>query len=204
MREMQVPKPRGRPRQFDEQLVRQAILQSFWENGYSATSLDDLSKATGLVRPSLYGAFGSKSAMYLMSMNAFFEQLETARAALSSAQNAEKALETFFIHMLDVYVGNDAHQQLGCFLVGTALTEAPSNDKIRHALAERLGRLNQLLATALRVKVPNAESDDIEFAAEQATATLHSLAVRARAGENKVRLTVFAQRSARFITCNLN
>ena len=37
----------------------------FWQDGFAATSLDDLSAATGLNRPSLYGAFGDKRALYL-------------------------------------------------------------------------------------------------------------------------------------------
>ena len=50
MRETQMPKPRGRPRQFDEQLVRQAILQTFWENGYTATHLLLIAKEYNSVR----------------------------------------------------------------------------------------------------------------------------------------------------------
>ena len=37
----------------------------FWKDGFAATSLDDISAATGLNRPSLYGAFGDKRALYL-------------------------------------------------------------------------------------------------------------------------------------------
>ncbi len=199
-----VPKLRGRPRIFDEQIVKQAILKTFWAQGFSATSLDDLSKASGLVRPSLYGAFGSKSDMYLMSMEVFFEKLATARSALTSAPTAEAALGNFYMHMLDLYVGADKPGQFGCFLVGTALTEAPSNIGIREALAERLNRLTHMLVATLQTKVPNAGPDDIAFAAEQAAATLHSIAVRARAGENRDQLAAFALRSARFITKSLS
>lgn len=41
-------------------------LQSvFWDNGYAATSLDDIMNSTGLGKGSLYAAFGNKQAMYL-------------------------------------------------------------------------------------------------------------------------------------------
>ena len=39
----------------------------FWKDGFAATSLDDVSAATGLNRPSLYGAFGDKRALYLQA-----------------------------------------------------------------------------------------------------------------------------------------
>ncbi|HKU95144.1 MAG TPA: hypothetical protein VJR58_07710, partial [Vineibacter sp.] len=50
-------RPRGRPRAYDpEQALAQAT-DTFWRTGFSGTSLDDLSGAMGMNRPSLYGAF---------------------------------------------------------------------------------------------------------------------------------------------------
>ncbi|KJE23819.1 transcriptional regulator, TetR family [Frankia torreyi] len=48
----------ARPRTFDEDQVVCAARDQFWATGYTATSLDDLTAATGLGRGSLYGAFG--------------------------------------------------------------------------------------------------------------------------------------------------
>lgn len=199
----QMTKPRGRPRQFDKDLVQSAILQIFWEKGFATTSLDDLSKATGLVRPSLYGAFGSKLDMYLMSMDIFIEKLSSSRAALNSQQSVEGALSEFYRTMIEVYSNDGGPAQLGCFLVGTALVEAPENSDIRTALAERLDRFRRSLMSILAAKSPQTDDADIAFLAEQAMATLHSLAVRARSGESKETLTVFAEKSAAFISQNL-
>jgi TetR/AcrR family transcriptional regulator, transcriptional repressor for nem operon len=55
----------ARPREFDEATVVQAARDRFWDAGYAATSLSDLSAATGLGKTSLYGAFGDKHALYL-------------------------------------------------------------------------------------------------------------------------------------------
>jgi AcrR family transcriptional regulator len=55
----------GRPRSFDQATTLDAIRDRFWETGYAATSIDDLMAATGLSKGSLYGAFGSKHAMYV-------------------------------------------------------------------------------------------------------------------------------------------
>lgn len=57
----------GRPISFDQTRVLEIIQDQFWKNGYSATSLDDLTKSTGLGKGSLYGAYGSKYDMYLMA-----------------------------------------------------------------------------------------------------------------------------------------
>ncbi len=55
----------ARPREFDEDTVVAAARDRFWDAGYAATSLSDLTAATGLGKASLYGAFGDKHALYL-------------------------------------------------------------------------------------------------------------------------------------------
>ena len=43
----------------------------FWHAGYSGTSLDDITAGTGMNRPSLYGAFGDKRALYLHTLERY-------------------------------------------------------------------------------------------------------------------------------------
>ncbi len=58
----------ARPRQFDEEKVIESLMNVFWEKGYQATSMQDLVAASGLLKGSLYGAFGDKHAMYLAAL----------------------------------------------------------------------------------------------------------------------------------------
>jgi len=57
----------GRPASFDQAEMLETIQSVFWDNGYSATSLDDIMQSTGLGKGSLYGAYGSKQEMYLLA-----------------------------------------------------------------------------------------------------------------------------------------
>jgi AcrR family transcriptional regulator len=57
----------GRPASFDQTETLETIQSVFWDNGYSATSLDDIMQSTGLGKGSLYGAYGSKQEMYLLA-----------------------------------------------------------------------------------------------------------------------------------------
>jgi TetR/AcrR family transcriptional regulator, transcriptional repressor for nem operon len=59
----------ARPRSFDEADVVQAARDQFWTRGYSATSVDDLTAATGLGKGSLYGAFGDKHALFVRALD---------------------------------------------------------------------------------------------------------------------------------------
>src|SRR5262245_9273391 len=69
MVQKQIKRTRGRPRAYDpEQALKQAT-NAFWQTGFSGTSLDDLSAATNMNRPSLYGAFGDKRAIYLTTID---------------------------------------------------------------------------------------------------------------------------------------
>ena len=52
----------GRKRSFDDDEV-------LLKHGYEGTSIDALVKATGLLRGSLYGAFGSKRGMFVAALH---------------------------------------------------------------------------------------------------------------------------------------
>src|SRR2546427_11128950 len=61
------PRRRGRPRAYQPEIALGKALDLFRKDGFAATSLDDLSAATGMNRPSLYGAFGDKRELYIKS-----------------------------------------------------------------------------------------------------------------------------------------
>jgi TetR/AcrR family transcriptional regulator, transcriptional repressor for nem operon len=56
----------GRPREFDEKSVLSQARALFAAQGYNGTSIDDLVKSTGLLRGSLYKAFGSKRNLFAL------------------------------------------------------------------------------------------------------------------------------------------
>ena len=58
----------GRKRSFDDNAVLARAREVFLEHGYEGTSIDALVKATGLLRGSLYGAFGSKRGMFVAAL----------------------------------------------------------------------------------------------------------------------------------------
>lgn len=61
----------ARPRTFDEDAVVAAARDQFWDGGYAATSVDDLTAATGLGKGSLYGAFGDKHSLFVRALDGY-------------------------------------------------------------------------------------------------------------------------------------
>ncbi len=169
---------RGRPRAFDESEARRKILETFWERGLTAVSLDDLSEATGMKRPSLYGAIGNKESMYLGALSDFSKLFHEPAARLMQSPDCRPGLEEFFASALGLYGDR------GCLLVCTAATEARSSPVIKDALADVLNQLDGLM-----VRYFAKFSNDSEARGHLAASLLHSVAVRCRAGlpENELR-----------------
>ena len=73
----------ARPRKFAEGDVVAAARDEFWTRGYAATSVDDLTAATGLGKGSLYGAFGDKHGLYLRALDDYIAGLNAGPDAKS-------------------------------------------------------------------------------------------------------------------------
>src|SRR5215471_14534569 len=61
----------ARPKEFDPDEVLERIMEQFWLRGYEATSMDDLVRAAGIGRQSLYNEFGDKRALYLRALDRY-------------------------------------------------------------------------------------------------------------------------------------
>ena len=85
------PCHRGRPRSFDADRVLGQVRDTFWRHGFAGTSMDQLSAATGLHKPSLYGAFGDKKALYMETLNRYRAE---ARAQFAEALALPKVMDS--------------------------------------------------------------------------------------------------------------
>src|SRR5882757_5712039 len=178
------PKRRGRPRAYQPEVALGKALYLFRKDGFAATSLDDLSAATGMNRPSLYGAFGDKRELYIKS---YARYRADARAAMADIFRVElpikKRLDRIFAVALDIYLSGDAGPR-GCFTVMTAASEAVSDPQIRAMVLEGFSELDKAFAACFRLAKEKGElsaSADPVVLAQLASSTIHTIAIRARA-----------------------
>jgi AcrR family transcriptional regulator len=64
----------GKP-QYDESAVVDAALNVFWRHGYAATSINELTLATGLSRSSLYQRFQDKDGLFQEALSSYTERV---------------------------------------------------------------------------------------------------------------------------------
>jgi AcrR family transcriptional regulator len=179
------PKRRGRPRAYEPEIALGKALDLFRKGGFAATSLDDLSAATGMNRPSLYGAFGDKRELYIKSYQRYRNDAHAAMKDLFRDElPIRERLERIFAVALDIYLSGDAGPR-GCFTVMTAASEAVFDPDIRAMVLEGFSELDKAFVACFRLAREKGElpaSADPEVLAQLASATIHTIAIRARAG----------------------
>lgn len=182
---------RGRPREYDPDRALASAEDTFWKRGYAGTSLDDLAAATGMNRPSLYAAFGDKRSLYLKTLEHYREQVRAkALELLADDPPLRVYLERFYATALDIYFGGSKPVR-GCYSIGTAATEAAVDADVRNFLAQSIRATDAFLAGLIRQAQERQEiaaDADPDALAHIATATLHTMAVRARAGHSRQEL----------------
>ena len=193
---------RGRPRGYDPDVALRRALETFWSLGYSGTSLDDLSAAMGMNRPSLYAAFGDKQALYLKALESYWaEALEAMRQLLARDEPLAEALMRIYDAALSLYFPLDGVPR-GCFGISTAAVESVAEPRIRAAFASGLRRIDKAFERRITLAIERGElpaSADPRTLAEIASAILHTLAIRSRYGANRKELRGLAERTVRHL-----
>jgi AcrR family transcriptional regulator len=135
-------------------------------------------------RPSLYGAFGDKRELYIKSYQRYRAD---ARAAMVDLFREEmpirRRLERVYAVALDIYLSGEAGPR-GCFTVMTAASEAVADPEIRAMVLEGFSELDKAFARCFRLAKEKGElpaTADAAVLALLASATMHTMAIRARA-----------------------
>jgi len=138
-------------RQFNEDAVLDTAMQLFWTRGYAATSMQDLAQATGVLRGSLYNAFGDKEQIFILSFERYRRQRMEMSAETLAHPDLRTALESYFDMLISLMTspGEGAHSR-GCLTTKTAADETAQGEMILTALRGLLDGMEGLLTERLK------------------------------------------------------
>ena len=126
-----LPKARGRPLSFDRAVALEKAMHVFWERGYEAASISELTSAMGITAPSLYTAFGDKEHLFLEAIEFYGNGPGGFGArALAEEPTARGAVQRLLEEAADELT-QDCHP-LGCMMVCSVAAE-----HIQKALVKR-------------------------------------------------------------------
>ena len=193
---------RGRPRAYDPEAALKQATDTFWKTGYSGTSLDSISAATGMNPPSLYAAFGNKRALYLEALAHYWElSLAASREALAEDLPLGESLILAYDAALSIYFSGKGSAR-GCFVIGTAVTETLEDAEIRKSVTAGLRAIDADFEARFRTAIDRGElrpDADPAALAIIASAVMHSIAIRARAGIPRAELRETARKAVRVV-----
>ncbi|MEN0061263.1 MAG: TetR/AcrR family transcriptional regulator [Myxococcota bacterium] len=180
----------GRPRTFDVDQVLDAAVVTFWERGYTGTSLADLLDATGLSRSSLYAAFGDKEGLFLAVLDRYLERVVDFVLGPLEAEGAD--LDT----LMRTFTGlgssaKDAPMAFGCLIAHSGSERARLDEAVHKRVVAHQERMEAAYANVLRGAQragqlgPEASVDEL---AAMLTVFTRGLVTQIRAGADPVSL----------------
>jgi len=129
-------KPRGRPLSFDRDAALETAMHVFWERGYEAASIADLTAAMGITPPSLYTAFGDKEQLFLEAIERYALGYGSAGArALNEEPTARGAIERWLLEAANELT-QPCHPK-GCMVVMAATNCSAAAERVQDALLLR-------------------------------------------------------------------
>lgn len=176
-----------RPREFDEAQVLNAALDLFWEKGYEASSLSELSQRMGIQKPSIYAAFGDKKALFEAALRQYTTQHSSRiRAVLQKHPTVKEAFGSLFEDLIEKeYTGAD---NKGCFCINTMVELSPHDEKFAVLTREHQMYLSVIFEETLQRGVTTGELNrelDVKALSQTLVVSLIGLTVIMKSRPNR-------------------
>ncbi|WP_155060681.1 TetR/AcrR family transcriptional regulator [Streptomyces blattellae] len=186
-------RPRGRPRSFDRETALEKAIMAFWEHGYEATSVSDLTRAMGIGTPSLYAAFGDKQALFAEVVSAYGTRYGSfSDRALAEEPTARAAVARVLREAAAEYTA--VGRPHGCLVVHAAIN--CSSPAVEASLRERRNAGIAAFERRIRAGVAAGElpaDTDAASLARHTGAMLQGMSQQARDGASREELESLAE-----------
>lgn len=120
---------KGRPTIYQNEALILKAQEVFWKKGYNATSLSDLSTATGAGAGSLYNTFkGGKKELFSKALQQRRNDLNAFKAILIKSEHPISVLKKFF---LDLANEDSMSHERGCIVANTIVEMTFVDDELK-------------------------------------------------------------------------
>jgi TetR/AcrR family transcriptional repressor of nem operon len=189
----------ARPRSFDPDEALDLARDVFWRNGFQGTSLDDITAATGLAKPSLYAAFGDKNALFLKVLDRYHASIvANAERALNQGPSARDAIERWLTGFVPYCSGTKGIR--GCLSVNTAADGISDQKDVRDRVERFNRKLEQLLSNRLRAdRAQFSDAFDPDAAAHTIMAIYLGLMVMAKDAPTAARVRAILNQALKLL-----
>lgn len=138
---------KGRPTVFNNEEMVLKAQELFWKKGYTATSLSELSTATGAGAGSLYNTFkGGKKELFKKSLHQRKEDLENFKNILENSDNPIELIKTFFLAVATE--SKSAHMK-GCIVANTIVEMTFIDEELGNEAIDILKETEKLYTTTI-------------------------------------------------------
>ena len=173
----------GRPRSFDRESALRAAMLLFWKQGFDGTSYTDLTRATGMSKPTIYAAFGDKVELFRKAMVLYAEQATREYQEALERPTAREAVEACLRLARGLNANTDEPKV--CFLVQGAFTGSADTQELRDELSALQRQATHLLQKRLEQGKRKGElplTANTKVMAEYFTSVVTGLSVQASNG----------------------
>ncbi|GGH09551.1 TetR/AcrR family transcriptional regulator [Paenibacillus segetis] len=148
----------ARQREFDEDKALDAAMQIFWEKGFEATSLSDLTSRMGIQRPSIYSTFGDKKGLFEAALRKYTSSHATyVRTSLQSKNSVKEAFRAFFENMIEKEY--EKSPSWGCFCINSMVELSPHDEKFEILTREHQMYLSVIFQETIERGLRSGELD---------------------------------------------
>lgn len=184
------PRRTGRPLSFDRQQALNAAMMLFWQHGYEATSVAQLTKAMGITPPSLYAAFGDKSGLFREAVQRYLAGGgQTVAAIVGGAPTARDAARELLTAAALGDTRDDAPP--GCLLASSIVTASAEAAAVREELAAIRRDIEATLRRRIEQDVASGAlppDADAAMLAGHVMAVIQGMSTLAKDGADRARL----------------
>ena len=187
---------RGRPREFDVDEALDAAIEVFWRQGYEGTTLEDLTTAMGISRPSLYAAFGDKEATFRLAVERY-SQVDMRYVETALAQPTAFEVAAHFLRSNIRAVTNPARPP-GCLSIQGGVSGSQTDRRVVDFLSSSRAAVEARFADRFTRAIADGDLPSTENAADLAkylNTVTSGLAVQAAGGASRAELSRVAERA---------